>query len=383
MKKLLILVVLAVLAVGFFVFKPEPITQSADSVYILAVLEPNVLVKQENQANFAEVSKSARVKAGDEIKTSSTGRASLLYPNGNVTNIDRDSHLKIKTLEENGDKSTLTLLVGGILAKVRNALGVGDYYQVETQNSVASVRGTIFAVKFKENISSVLVLENKVLVSAMDPKTGEAIKDHGAVEVESGEKVEVKSDRLPSADYPLEAKLLTKEDLAEEFIKRSLDQEDLKKESIRKIFEKVKESLPKEPVLMPTVLPRLTATPKPTATLSPTPLVLSPTPELIRETIKETLTLTPIPVLIQTSLISVTPKTLELSAERQEIVINGQKLTGTKQVFIGESAASFFVLDEATIFAALPSDLKAGVYDIVIVTSKGEKLRLDNALTVK
>ncbi|OGN32073.1 MAG: hypothetical protein A3I92_00065 [Candidatus Yanofskybacteria bacterium RIFCSPLOWO2_02_FULL_43_10b] len=430
MKLLLVLVVLGIAVGGFFLLKPaSEVGKEVASIYVLAVLEPNILVKQGNQAEFIEITKSRRVKAGDEIKTSSTGRASLLYPNGDITNIDRDSHLKIKTLEKSGDQSALTLLVGSVLAKVRHALGAGDYYRIETQNSVASVRGTIFAVKFKENKSSVLVLENKVLVSAVDPKTGEVIEDHGMVEVESGEKTEVKSDYLPSRDYPLEAKLLTKEDISEEFIEESLDQEDIKKEKVREIFEKIRELLPsarpslrfkdfvseemedeekkdleikteeklEEPVLTPTVLPRLTVAPKPTATLSPAPLVPSQTLEPIRETIKETLTLTPVatplstptptpspsPILIQTSLISITPKTIELSTEKQEIVLNGRKLTGTKKVFIGDLEAKFFVLDESTVFATVPAELKAGAHSVGIISAGGENLRLDNILTVR
>jgi len=430
MKKLLIFVVLAVLAVGFFAFKSNPQSKGAGSVFILAVLEPNVLVKQESQSEFVEVQKSLQVKAGDEIQTSSTGRASLLYPNGDITNIDHDSHLKIKTLEESGNKSVLTLFVGSVLAKVRNAVGTSDYYQIETQNSVASVRGTIFVVKFKEKKSSVFVLENKVLVSAMNPKTGEILEDHGVVDVGSGEKTEVKSDHLPSADYPLEVKLLTKEDISEEFIKKNLDQEDLRKEKIREIFEKVEEPLPSvrptlrfkdfvlekpeqteeirttqipeptkesvEPPASPTAKPNpitlstSTPTPTPRPTLIPTP---TPNPSSTSNTITPTPTPTPTPMTsqsgtptpepIQTSFLSITPKTADVSQEKQEIVINGRKLTGTKQVLIGDLEVKFFVLDESTIFATIPAGFKEGVYDVEITTSKGESLRLENVLTIR
>ncbi len=420
--KIALIFIILVLAVGaVFLFKPKAeVDKGVDRVYILAVLEPDVLVKPAGQSGFIEVFESTSIKTGDEIKTSSSGRAALLYPNGDITNIDRDSHLKIKTLEDGGNKSALTLLIGRVLAKVRHALGAGDYYQIETQNSVASVRGTIFAVKFKENKSSILVLENKVLVSAMDPKTGEEIKGHGVVEVESGEKTEVKSDSLPSRGDPLAAKLLTKEDISEEFIEKNLDQEDLKEKKVREIFEKAKESLPSalpslkfkdfmvedrserrekkiEPELKaeeptPTISPRLTATPTTIATLSPTPAlsVTSQTPEPIRAT-QETststpppsFTPTPTPILIQTSLISITPRAIELSTEKQEIVLNGRKLTGVKKVFIGDLEAKFFVLDESTIFATIPAELKAGTHSVRIISAGGESLRLDNILTVR
>ena len=278
-------------------------------------------------------------------------------------------------------------------------------------------------------------------VSAVDPKTGEILKEDGVVEAESGKKVDIRSDHLPSKDYPLEAQLLTKEDITEEFIKRNLDQEDLKEEKIREVFEKVNEALPSAkpslrfrdfiseereevktetenenesleesreevkiseepklentPVVTATSTPRLTTTPKPISTILSTP-----TPEPIIEIISpnsggagssaddNVVTATPTPSatpqpIIQTSLTSITPKSIEISLEKQEVVINGQKLTGTKQVFIGQSTASFFVLDESTIFATIPKDLEAGVYDIAITTSKGENIRLNNALTLR
>ena len=161
----------------------------------------------------------------------------------------------------------------------------------------------------------VLVLENKVVVSVLNPETKEVLKDE-VIEVESGKKVEVDSAHLPNENYPLQTRLLTKEDVSKDFIERNLDQEDLKKEKVREIFEKIERPLPSvrpslkfkdfvveketspeeskepeatisessreviKPIPTPTIDSRLTTTPKPTTTPS-TANSISPSPARI------------------------------------------------------------------------------------------------------
>lgn len=380
--KILIIVILAVaIMAGVFIFsgrkagnpaETNPVSSPSNSVndFTLNVLADDVYLKNPDEKAFVKIDKTALIKNGSEIKTSNTGRASILYPNGTISNLKENTDIVISDLADGGNKSRIKLLVGGIWAKIKNISGRGDSFQIETQNIVASVRGTILAVNFENQISWVAVLENKVSVQALDSKTG---KEIGGAEVQlaEGEKTELNLKTPAKPGAALKKAPLTAEDFERNIIKENI-KENIENESVKKILDNLQINSPSPAV-------KKSPGPSPQATVKPS---ASPTPTL---TPKITPTPTSAPTPKPEAVIGfILPKSVQIPDNEQvEFTINGSNLTGTKKVLIGQNDLSFFVVDSGTIFAKITSAVRPGIYDVSIVTQAGKTLTLPQALEVK
>lgn len=169
--------------------KIEPLVSESELASVLVVLNNEVLLKKAGSPNFVAVAETARIQEGDEIQTSDSGRAMLLYPNGSLTTLNEGTHLKIKSLKANGNSSRIALKAGSIWSRIKVLLGAGEFYEVETPGIITSVRGTEFEVTVKDNLSLITVLSNSVVVKALDPQTGLPLEEKGGVDIAAGEKV--------------------------------------------------------------------------------------------------------------------------------------------------------------------------------------------------
>lgn len=377
----------------------------------VTVLAADVYVKPAGSDSFKQVKDTAEVTAGSEIKTSATGRASISYPNDTVTTLDTDSYIKISVLDSNGQKSRIELLVGSVWAKVKNVLATEDFYEVNTENTVASVRGTIFGVSHKDGITNTYGVESNVKVSLLDKTTGKPINTT-SVEITSNEKVSVDK-KMAEEKRPIVKKLFENNDYTRQdmkkMIEKTMEQSDLRDDKVKNFMKKVIErnnndaefikkirerrldilngtptpsrtpSPSATPKTSPTVTPTTSATATPTSSATPTPTqsnipgaVVSPTPTPSIDT-------SPI-------LESVTPKTVTAG---NQFAVNGRYFTigrDTKQitgVSVGGIAAQFTVLDSLTIFVTPPANLQPGIYDIGATTNSGSVLLLKQAITIQ
>ncbi len=341
----------------------------------LTVLQPDVMVKRNRQENFQTLDHQMIINAGDEIKTSANGRAQLTYPNGTVTRIDEDSYLRVQILDTNGSQSRINLLAGEILSKIKNILGTGNYYEIQTDTVVASVRGTVFRTEFRNNIARIYGIEHQVHVHAVDKKTQKGIPGTD-IDINSGEKTEVDVVALAATPHALQKQLIETTDLQQKpHLRRhlqELDDADRQDPQIKHLLERLK----------------LLVTPTPTASKSPTPkpspsLSVSPLPsEIIIPTSTPTATPSQTPPL-NPALDYIFPRTVSAGAQ---FTINGSNfiIGSNKQisaVFIGQLPVAFNTIDSTTIFANAPQS--AGVYDISLTTSAGSTLLLPRALTVQ
>ena len=348
-----ILVGIVAITAAFFAISRNKTSEVSPSPlgsrFVLAVLEPEVLLKNLADTDFAEVNKETDVREGDQIKTDQTGRASILYPNGHIADLGVSSTLTLKNLQNKGSQSILRLIAGSVRSKLQNILNKGDFYQVETENMVASVRGTDFLVTFFADISTVLVYENEVEVQAVDPKTGQPIEG-GFIKLFAGEKTLIDSKNLPSLNKPL------------------------KKFKIDSTVSPSPSPKP-TPSRFPTPTPTPTPSPSPTPTVRPTP---SPVPAF---TLAPGSTSSPQAKPVITS---VTPAKLQKpKSGNVEFAINGQYLTGAKAVLLNQTNLQFFVVDGYTIFATVSPNVGQGIYDVFVTAANGEKLTLYRALEVQ
>lgn len=380
---------------------PEPTPTS--SSFTVIVVNPDVLVKKGGETDFQKIAEKTEVAAGTEIKTSLTGKARILYPNGTVTDVEKDSHIKLEALDAQGNQSRIRVVAGGIWSKIKNVLGANEYYEVETENTVASVRGTIFSTEFRNKVTKVTGIENTVRVRAKNTTTNSIIP--GAdVDIQSGEETNVD-------DQAIAAKRLMKRALADADFRRDaikqkivehIEREDLTKEQVRKIVRRAKEAnLADRPFIQKLIERRLLeqdGSPVPTASASRTPTVSVTPKPLATMTPRPTPTPTPTPVIIQTPvptptpapdtqpvLESVYPSVIKVN---DQVALNGANFTapnGTRQfskVLIGSQQATTTFVDPLTIYVKTDG-LYQGKYDVSLVTLEGKVLTLTGALTIQ
>lgn len=399
MKSFFIGLFVLIIGAGAYVYfhnSKSPAAPSA-ATYTLTATAPDVSVKNNGEADFHIVTGSVAVIAGAEIKTGPTGQATLIYPNSTVTTIDYSSDVKVAVLDQDGNHSRLELIVGGMWSKVKNILGSGDYYEVETDNVVASVRGTIFATEYRNKTTEVYGIEHKVKVEPKDPTTKKVIAAAG-VEVDTGEttSVAVVAPVDPSVPpTPLPKGTFTDQEYQGKFLKQhvldNVKKEDADKDAkvsgfVKKIHDKNtndKEFIKKFNEEFGTdATPTRTPSPKPTASRTPTP---TPSPTA-SPTATPTLTPTPSPT-VQASVPSIESVVPQPVPAGQQFAINGQNFTTgrnisqIKSVLVGQTSVTFSIIDSLTIFATAP--VSPGKYDLTVITTAGVSLSLPGSVVVQ
>jgi hypothetical protein len=108
------------------------------------------------------------IQAADVIRVAETSSATLWFINGSSVELSAGTVLEMSELDvtETRLRVRLTLLAGQTVNRVSRLLGVGDFYEVRTPSSVATVRGTIFVVSVvSEQETYVAVSKGQVAVN--------------------------------------------------------------------------------------------------------------------------------------------------------------------------------------------------------------------------
>lgn len=123
------------------------------------------------------------LKTGDElengavVKTNDTGFAEIHMPDGSAIRLDSASQisLDVADYDENNDKLQvkIKLTAGRVWSKIIELATSDSFWEVETTNAVAAVRGTSFGMEYTDDETQVIGLENTVEVEAIDTATRE------------------------------------------------------------------------------------------------------------------------------------------------------------------------------------------------------------------
>ncbi len=145
----------------------QPLTSAEDTSVLLYVEDGDVSYKTEEMDTFQKATTSPTLISNNTLVYTGLGRASVLFPNNSSVSLDQYTELKVTYADK---KVTLFQTLGVTYHRVE-ALVTGATYEVETPGTVASVRGTKFAVKYdnKTKETKVAVTESKVQVSAFAP----------------------------------------------------------------------------------------------------------------------------------------------------------------------------------------------------------------------
>jgi hypothetical protein len=196
--KIIILAVVLVVIAGIFLLinrSTAPTTQNFEENQIItddvtfeedeiAPLEQNLpwievvsgVVNKKEGGVLAELKSGDQLKNGDIIKTDSSGLANIYMPDGSVARLDYNSEIVITQAHYFDESKSLQvkikLVVGRIWSKIVELSTNESYWEVETANAVAAVRGTAFGMEYENDETLVIGWENTVEVEAVDLYSG-------------------------------------------------------------------------------------------------------------------------------------------------------------------------------------------------------------------
>lgn len=186
------IVILAILAGIYFAFfqtqvTTESIVSGQSQPVIVSMIRKTV--QHVTASSTHEVIDPTQAYEGDMIKTLSEGRGLVEMKNGTITVIDYSSELKIKS-HTNDEHSSMYLVAGDVWSRVKKVFDHGEFYEIETQNAVAVVRGTSFGVSYNNGVTTLEVTSGTVAFIPIDPKTRERKYDQ-TIYVTAGKKATI------------------------------------------------------------------------------------------------------------------------------------------------------------------------------------------------
>lgn len=357
----------------------SPSASGAPEEGLLLAVQSSVQLKRTGQTSYQAVDRSTSISQGDAVRTDSKGRARIKWPNGTITVVEEDSEIVITTLEDGGNKSSIQLILGDVWAKVNRVLGTGEYYEIESDDAVAAVRGTVFRMRHRNKETSVQGIERTVRLMR---KNAEGKREEsGAVDLPEG----FVSDRIArlgqgqTSGTPIPLRRITDAERKERILQRLLQE----RNRLDELF---------SPTPTPVASPRATVSTRPSATPIPAVSVrIVPSPTLAPAILQTPLptptpipTTAPVPTSVPVTLQSTFPSTISsgetFSLEGGGFTV-GRNTPTVTSVFVGAAPAKFSIVGTSSIFVT--SAVGAGTYDVTVVTVDGSKVTLPNGITIR
>jgi hypothetical protein len=199
-RRLAIVLLVLVVAIGAFLFFPRGGTLSAASAATLSVLHGTVEA-QKGAAAFAPALDGDLVSSGDSVRADGAGNAVVSFFDGSTLTVEPGAQVRIASLAKSGSggiQVTIEQTLGRTWASVSRLTADGRF-EVRTPTATAAVRGTAFETVVETvngvTTTTVKTTEGVVLVQA---------QAGGEVSVPAGAQVQVpQGGAAPPAPAPL------------------------------------------------------------------------------------------------------------------------------------------------------------------------------------
>ncbi|MCX6714685.1 MAG: FecR domain-containing protein [Candidatus Uhrbacteria bacterium] len=169
---------------------PLPESQPAVSSLLVTPIASIVSVAlSTNTSVFQPITSATQVVEGSHVKTSATGRA--LIEGMNTTVIDSNTEIALTVLDTQKNQTRLQLEAGQVWSRVKKLSDKGEFYEIESQNARASVRGTSFGLKRVGHVLTLYVVEGVVNFGTIPPNTDASIQ-YSSANVPAGKKAVLK-----------------------------------------------------------------------------------------------------------------------------------------------------------------------------------------------
>jgi|CXWL01.1.fsa_nt_gi hypothetical protein len=178
-KKILYSTLVLLLVIGgFFLFskksKPDTIQEDYSLLHITS-LAPDVFLSVPGMQETL-IEKTATTSLGAVVRTGKSGRALVEAPEKRIA-LDSDTTLTLSKSTDTTSGTIVALTTGSVWSRIEKVFEKGEYYEVKTQNAVASVRGTSFNVSYENGTTTLIVVESAVAFVPLDSVDGKTLKD--------------------------------------------------------------------------------------------------------------------------------------------------------------------------------------------------------------
>lgn len=163
----LILIILVIAGIAGFLI----LSKKTDTSFVLVRESGEVMYKTTEDGEYTSFSDvEITLESGTYIKTETDSYARVFLPDNSLITIDQSTEIQINVAESGVN---IDQFLGKTWNRVQT-VSKGGEYNVETPNTIAAVRGTIFGVDVEnENSSVVYVEENSVEVNRYEEQDGD------------------------------------------------------------------------------------------------------------------------------------------------------------------------------------------------------------------
>jgi len=328
MKASIVAGVAAVLILGGFALilimggGDENTENESATPFRVSTIKTDVFIKDTEASDFTLVPEETEAWEGTLVKTSIEGRSIIESPDQKITVLDRNSEMTITQNTEAG--TTIRLHRGSTWSRIEKTLEQGEFYEIETQNAVATVRGTSFGTFSTGTTTTFVVAEGTVVTVQIDPTTRKRLLET-TKEITEGNKAIIETGKTTTV-VPI-----TEEDKSDEWYQFNI------------------------------------------------PSIIKPSEESTQEPSEES---TQEPGVVISGVI---PDSVTIGPNKKEalILIYGEHFSRVVSVFIGGVKTPSFKLVSDTRIIVLITDIKkTGVLDVAVIDNQSNIIRFNKAITV-
>jgi len=188
MSKILILLAILIFSLSaIFLFNSKPVNRQKVPTFALYKISGEVFYKKEGSKTYYRlVVPKINLPNHTFVKTKK-GTAQAILPDKSLISIDQDTEIQINFSDQ---KTSIVQTAGRTWHRLKKLLGKKEY-EVTTPTSVATVRGTKFAVAIAGNkATEIFVTESKVEVAQVKEEDGKKVVEE-TKEITEGQIAEV------------------------------------------------------------------------------------------------------------------------------------------------------------------------------------------------
>ncbi len=148
----------------------QPVNAGAAPTATASFMQGTVEAQAAGKTDWKPIAKGDKLGADYCVRTGKDSKLELTLPDGSLLRVAASSQVRLKSLIKGEGKTkrnmNFKVTTGKIWANVNKLVGQDDSFQVNTENAVAGVRGTVFRVDLMEDQATVIkVYSGAVAVS--------------------------------------------------------------------------------------------------------------------------------------------------------------------------------------------------------------------------
>jgi hypothetical protein len=161
----------------------EQVNETTEKAWVEVVNRGVYLVKEDGTLG-TELKTGDEVEGGQTVMTDQTGLANLHFSDGSVARLETQTKIDLKDFEYFPGNKTLKVKIflqsGRIWSRIKALMTTQSYWEVETSNAVAAVRGTSFGVVYFPGQTTIIGSVHLINVNAIDPQSQKIVENNTA-----------------------------------------------------------------------------------------------------------------------------------------------------------------------------------------------------------